>query len=170
MRYVIAPTMSERAMGILGCVDERSHSLPPILDVLALFLQMSACVGVLVLLFAAQAVITGWNGCAWGTRSVRSMLTPASRAILNRTCSWGRAVQMFYLGTTANWTPSQASWIFTPERRVLRGEGRAPALSGARRRILELRRSKAMKGLLVLSGPRAVTDQRGRAGGVGDAA
>ena len=162
MQDVIAPTMSERAMGIRSCVDERSHHQPETMNIVTLFLQMSAFVGVLVLLFAAQAVITVWNGCAWGTRSVRIMLTPAGRTVCIRMCSWGRAVQVFYLGTTASWTPSQASWTFTPTP------------SETQTRILELRKNTGKRvpprGLLVLNGPRSATDQGRRAGGVGDAA
>ena len=147
-------------MGVVRCVDERSYPLPLIVTVLALFLQMVACVGALVLLFAAQAVITVWNGCAWQTSCVRSLLTPAGRSVFTSMCSWGRAVQVLYLGTAASWTASQAARTFTPER--------APASPTP---ILEHRRFRPLKvlpiRLLVPSGLPSATEQAGRASGIG---
>lgn len=156
----IAPTM-ERALGAQTCVDQRTRRV----NLITLVFQMTACAGLLVVLFAAVPVLTAWNGCRWGARCVRSMMTPAGRTVFTRMCSWRRAVYVFYLGTVASWTL---------ERSFLRGDVLAPASSESEVQVVELRKSRAAgvlpKRLFVLSEPPLVTDQGRRASAIGDAA
>jgi len=114
--------MSVRALGIRSCVDERSHQQPEITNVLTLSLEMSAFVVVLVLLFAARVVITLWNGCAWGTRGVCSMMTPVGRNAFTRIVPWRRAIYVFYLGALGSSTSSQASVSSLPIARFSQQE------------------------------------------------
>jgi len=68
------------------------------------FLEIGACAGLLVLLFATQAIITLWGGCAWGARCAGSLLVPAGRSTFIRIRSWRRAIHVFTLGVTARST------------------------------------------------------------------
>jgi hypothetical protein len=161
MLEVIAPTL-ERALGARTCVDQRTRHRPQVVTVMALLLQMTACSGVLVLLFAVEALMTVWNGCASGARILKSTMTPAGRTAFTRVCSWRRAIHVFYLGTVARSTSSPVAVSFAPERSLLRADVLAPA-SGTT--FVELRNR-----LLVLSGPPLVTDQGRRSSSIGDAA
>jgi hypothetical protein len=119
------------------CVDERTPGQSGVVKLVTIYLQMTAGVVVLILLFAAQAVITLWNSCALGTRTLRRSMIPAGRNAFTRMSSWRQAAYLFYLGTAASWTSSQASLTYTPEPVFLRAEVRAPASSGSRTTLLE---------------------------------
>jgi hypothetical protein len=174
MQYVIAPWIGERALGDRVCVDELPQQPNEILGVFTLVLEMTGAVGLLVLLFAAQAVMTVWIGCAWGTRSVGRMMTPAGRTALMSLCSWRRAIHVFYLGTTSKRTSFQASWSLSPDRALIRAEASAPPSSASRTPIVDFRRKKAIpvvpKRLLVLTGDPLAADPANRTGGTGNAA
>jgi hypothetical protein len=174
MLIVTAPTTGGRAQGDRVCVDEQPHHEREVVKVITLVLEMTGCVGLLVLLFAAQAVITVWNGCAWGTRSIGSRMAPAGRYALTRMRSWRRAIYVCYLGTAASWTSSRASWNFSPDRTSLRSEASAPASLDSQPQVLELRKRKEIpvvpKRLLVLSGLPSAMDPARRTSGIGDAA
>jgi hypothetical protein len=174
MLHVTAPRTGERALGDRACVDEQPHHPRAVLKVLTLVLEMTGCLGLLVLLLVAQALIPAWNVCAWGTRSIGSRMAPACRNALAKMCSWRRPLYVCYLGTVASWTSSRASWNFSPDRTSDRSGASAPASLDSQPQVLEPRRRKEIpvvpKRLLVLSGLRSATDPARRTGGIGDAA
>ena len=131
------PTMSERGPERVTCVDTRTHEQPQVLKLFILFLQMTAAAGALVLLFAAQAVITVWSGCASATRSLRACMTLRGRDASHRLFSWRRALYVFYLGTASGWSAGQASWNSAPERDPLPAEVRASSTSSSRMKLQE---------------------------------
>jgi hypothetical protein len=170
-----APTMGDGSRMTRACVDERAQPQPASMNVITLFLQMTVCGGgLLVLLFAAQAVMRVCTGCAWGTRYVSTMMTSAGRNALTRMLPWRRAVYVFYLGTTASWTSSRASLSFSADRTVLPAEVRAPLLLDSQAEDLEVGRTRTItlipERLFVLGGHPLAMDPGKRAIGIGDAA
>lgn len=101
MRNVIAPRLGEPTAGTRTCVDGREFEITKILRQ---FLEIGACAGLLVLLFATKAILTLWSGCAWGARCAGSLLVPAGRITLIRIRLWRRAIHVFTLGVAASWT------------------------------------------------------------------
>jgi hypothetical protein len=124
--------MSQQAPEIVTCVDRRTPELPEVLKLFMLFLQMTAAAGGMVLLFAVQALIIAWSGCALATRS----LTAAGRNVFLRMCTWRQALYVFYLGSVAS-RPSQDPWTCSPELAPVRAEVRVPSTSGSRMTLLE---------------------------------
>lgn len=129
--------MSEQIPEVVTCVDTRTHELPQVVKLLLLCFQMIAAVGVLVLLFAAQAVITAWSGCASATASLRRCWTPAGRNAFHRMGTWRRALYVFYLGSAASRPFRQEPWTGSPELSPVRAEVRASSASGSRMTLLE---------------------------------
>ena len=121
--------MREQAPEIVTCVDSRAFEPPEAAKLILLLLQMIAAVGGLVLLFAAQAVITAWSGCALATRPLRRCLTPAGRNAFLPMCAWRHVLYVFYLG-------SSASRPFRQESSV-RAEHPALSPAGSRMTLLE---------------------------------
>jgi len=128
--------MSEQASVMVTCVDNRTHELAGVKNVM-LFLQMTAAAGVIVLLFVAQALIAAWGGCALAARSLRRCMTPASRNAFRRMCTWRQALYVFYLGTAGNWASGQPSWNCSSEPALVRAEVRVSSPSGSRMKLLE---------------------------------
>jgi len=170
MQYLIAPTMGEQAVGTRTCVDDELTTTP-LLTVITLVLQMTACVPIVVLLFVVQAAVPAWNGCAWGVRAVGRIMRPAGRVAFGSICSWRHAIYLFYLGTAASWTSSPASLEVTSDLPVF--PARVLALS-SQSRVLELVTNMPItlvpKRVLVLSGHPSATDAGKPAIGIGDAA
>src|SRR5688572_13215 len=129
--------LSRQAPEIVSCVVGRVHELPKVVKLFMLFLQMTAAVGALVLLFAAEAVITAWSGCALARRSSRRTMPPAGRIVVLRMCSWRRAVDVFCRGTASRWTSDPPSWNRSPELAPAGAEVRDPSPSGPRMKLLE---------------------------------
>ena len=100
--------MSEQELEIRTGPDGRPRGQPEVLKLVTILLQMAAGVGVLVLLFAAVAVIRLWNECAFGTRTLKSRMTAAGRRAVDRMCVWRRAFDLFFRGATAGWTSRRA--------------------------------------------------------------
>ena len=122
--------MNEQAPVRVTCVDRRTPEQSEVVKLFLLFVQMTALAGVLVLLFAAQAVITVWSGCATATRSLRATMTRGGRDLR-------RVLYVFYLGTAASWSSGQGTWNSSPEPDPLRAEASAPSASGPRMKVLE---------------------------------
>jgi len=170
MQYLVAPTMGERAVGTWTCVDDELTTTP-VLTVITLVLQMTACVPIVILLIVVQAAVPACNGCAWGARAVGRTMSPAGRAAFRSICSWRHATYLFYLGTAASWTSSPASLESASDLPIVPARVLAPS---SQARVIELARNRPItlvpKRVLVLSGHPSATDAGKSAIGIGDAA
>ena len=106
---------------------EQAHEQPEAVKILRLFLQMTAAVGGLVLLFALETLVTAWSGCASATRSLRTCRTPAGRKAVYRRSLCRRALQVLYSESAGSW----------PEPAPVRAEVRVLSASGSRMKLFE---------------------------------
>jgi len=63
------PMIDGRTPELRACGIGQTPGQLRAVTLVTLFLQMTAGVGVLLLLFIAQAGITLWNSCAWATQT-----------------------------------------------------------------------------------------------------